>query len=251
MVKTIVLAGFIVLFGNGVASAQVLFEIEGRYWLTNLDGSARVTSNSLPSTSVDLDKDLGIDDENLPELRLTLSTGLGKMRLAYMRGDFEGDTTLQRTFQFGGRTFTANTRVESEVEFHYGRIGWSWQFLGVPGIFKVGPLIEVKGFVIDASVRSRTTGQHESALLPIAFPTAGLMANVTAIKYLDLFAEVSGVPFGDLGHVVDAEAGVKFVPFPLFTISAGYRILDVRVGKDDDFAKVRLSGPFVGASLRF
>lgn len=253
MVKTIILAGFIVLFGNGVAFAQIV-ELEGRYWFTKLDASAKVKSNSLPGTNVDLDKDLGVQDENLPELRLTFNTGLAsKIRLAYLRGDFSGDTTIQRTFEFGGTSFTANSRVESDMELHYGRIGWAWQFLGVPGLFKVGPLLEVKGFVVDASVRNRTMGssQRESALIPIAFPTAGLMANVTAIKYLDLFAEASGVPFGDLGHVVDAEAGIKFVPFPLFTIAAGYRFLDVKVGRHDDVAKVRLSGPFVGASLRF
>jgi hypothetical protein len=253
-VKTIVLAGCIILFGHGVAAAQVPVELEGRYWFTKLDAAAKVTSSSLPGTSVDLDKDLGVQDEDFPELRLTLSTGLaGKIRLAYLRGDFAGDTTLERTFQFGGTTFTASSRVESDIEFHYGRVGWAWQPLGVPGIFKIGPLLEIKGLVIDASVRNRTGGssQHASALLPIAFPTAGLMANVTPLEWLDLFAEASGVPFGDLGHVVDAEAGVRFLPFPLFTIAAGYRILDIRVGTNDDFARVRLSGPFVGASLRF
>jgi hypothetical protein len=254
MVKTIVLAGFIVLFGHGVAAAQLLVEIEGRYWLTKLDASAKITSDSLPGTNADLDKDLGVGNEDLPELRLTLSTGLaGKIRLAYLYGGFSGDTTLQKTLQIGGTTFTASSRVESDFEFHYGRMGWAWQFLGVPGIFKVGPLLEIKAFVIDASVRNRTGGssEHASAVLPIAFPTAGLMANVTPLSWLDIFAEASGVPFGDLGHVVDAEAGVRFLPLPLFTIAAGYRILDVRVGTKDDYAKVRLSGPFVSASFRF
>jgi hypothetical protein len=254
MLKTIALAGFIVLFGHGVAAAQLLVELEGRFWFTKLDAAAKVTSNSLPGTSVDLDKDLGVHDEGLPELRLTLSTGLaGKIRLAYLRGDFASDTTLQRSLQFGGTTFTASSRVESDIEFHYGRIGWAWQFPAVPGIFKIGPLVDVKGLVIDASIRNRTAGssQRESALLPIAFPTAGLMANVTPLTWLDLFAEASGVPFGDLGHVVDAEAGIRVLPFRFFTIAAGYRILDVRVGDNDDFAKVRLSGPFVGASFRF
>jgi hypothetical protein len=253
-VKAVVLAGCIVLLGHGVAAAQLLVDLEARYWLTKLDASAKVTSHSLPGTSIDLERDLGVRDENLPELRLTVSTGLiGKLRLAYVHGDFGSDTTLARSFQFGGTTFTASSRVESDVEVHYGRIGWTWQPLGVPGIFKVGPLFEIKGLVIDVDVRNRTGGssERESALLPMAFPTAGLMINVTPLRWLDLFAEASGIPFGDLGHVVDAEAGVRFIPFRLFTLAAGYRILDVRVGTNDDFAKVRLSGPFVGASFRF
>lgn len=253
MVKTLVLAGFMVLLGHGAAFAQFV-DIEGRYWFTDLDASAKVKGNSIPGTDIDLDRDLGVDNENLPELRLTLNTGLNsKLRLAYLRGDFEGDQTISRTFQFGGKTFTANSRVDTEMELHYGRIGWAWQFLAFPGIFKIGPMLELKGLVVDASIRTRGAGTsvHESEVLPIAFPTAGVMANVTPHRFVDVFAEVSGVPFGDLGHVVDAEAGVRFIPIRFFSVSAGYRIFDVRVGTDDTFAKVRLSGPFVGASVRF
>jgi hypothetical protein len=68
---------------------------------------------------------------------------------------------------------------------------------------------------------------------------------------LQLFAEVSGLPAGGLGHVVDAEAGVRFVPIRFFTLLAGYRILDIRAEEGGDSAKLRLHGPFVGASLRF
>jgi hypothetical protein len=85
----------------------------------------------------------------------------------------------------------------------------------------------------------------------MAFPTAGAMANVTPVKWLDVFAEVSGIPFGDLGHIVDAEAGVRVIPLPFVSVSAGYRVLDVRLGKDDNFARLNLTGPFLGASFRF
>lgn len=253
MVKTIALAAFIILLEHQVAVAQFI-EIEGRYWFADLDASAKVKTGSVPGTRIDLDNDLGVDSENLPELRLTISTGLNsKIRLAYLHGDFEGDRTIERSFQFAGTTFTANSRVESEMELHYGRIGWAWQFIAVPGIFKIGPMVELKGLVIDASLRSRGTGPniHESKLLPMAFPTVGAMVNVTPVKSLDLFAEVSGVPFGDLGHVVDAEAGLRFIPIRFLSLSAGYRVFDFRVGKDDNFAKLNLSGPFIGASVRF
>jgi hypothetical protein len=57
--------------------------------------------------------------------------------------------------------------------------------------------------------------------------------------------------FGDFGHVVDAEAGLRFVPFRFLTVSAGYRVFDVRVSNDDDFATLTLTGPFIAASFRF
>ena len=57
--------------------------------------------------------------------------------------------------------------------------------------------------------------------------------------------------FGSLGHVVDAEAGLRFIPIRFLTLSAGYRVFDVRIDLDDDLAKLQLTGPFIGASVRF
>ena len=50
---------------------------------------------------------------------------------------------------------------------------------------------------------------------------------------------------------MDAEAGLRFIPVPFLTISAGYRYFDVKIEHDDDSGKAKFYGPFVGASVRF
>ena len=82
-------------------------------------------------------------------------------------------------------------------------------------------------------------------------PTLGAILNIQPIAALDIFAEVSGMSFGSLGHVVDAEAGLRFIPVRFVTLSAGDRVFDVRIDFDDDLTKLQLTGPFVGASVRF
>ena len=251
MLITLLLAALLVLLAPDHTGAQIV-DVEGRYWFTDLDASTRVESGSIPGTRLDLRQDLDVDDANLPEIRLTFATGLNsKLRLAYLQGNFDGETTLGQSIQFSGRTFGAGTRVDTDLDLYYGRIGWTWQFPVVPGKFRIGPLVEVKGVVVDATIRSRTTGFRVSALLPMAFPTVGAMLSVTPISALDIFAEVSGMTFGSYGHIVDAEAGVRFIPIRFLTLSAGYRVFDVRVEHDDDFAKLKLTGPFIGASVRF
>ena len=251
MLITLLVAALLVLLAPDRTVAQIV-DVEGRYWFTELDASTRVESGSIPGTRLDFGQDLDLDDANIPEIRLTFATGLNsKLRLAYLQGNFDGETTLGQSIQFSGTTFGASTRVDTDLDLYYGRIGWTWQFPVVPGKFRIGPLVEVKGLVIDATIRSRTTGFRESALLPMAFPTVGAMLSVTPISALDIFAEVSGMTFGSYGHIVDAEAGVRFIPIRFLTLSAGYRVFDVRVEHDDDFAKLRLTGPFIGASVRF
>jgi hypothetical protein len=251
MLTTLLVVALLVLLAPETTLAQIV-DVEGRYWFTDLDASTRIESRSIPGTRIDVGQDLDVDDANIPEVRLTFSTGLSsKLRLAYLQGSFDGDTTLGQSIQFSGTTFGANTRVDTELDLYYGRIGWTWQFPVVPGVFKLGPLLELKGLVVDTTVRSPGTGRRESALLPMAFPTVGAMLSITPIAALDIFAEVSGMTFGSVGHVVDAEAGVRFIPVRFLAVSAGYRVFDVRIEHDDDFAKLKLTGPFIGASFRF
>jgi outer membrane receptor protein involved in Fe transport len=68
---------------------------------------------------------------------------------------------------------------------------------------------------------------------------------------IHIFAEVSGLPAGSLGHVLDAEAGIRFVPVPFLTIGGGYRYLDVKIEHDNDSGALKLSGPFAAVSVRF
>ena len=96
MGRLLVMVVSLVLAGYGTAAAQIV-DIEGRYWFADLDASAKVKSDAAPGTRIDLDSDLGIDGGNLPELRLTIATGLNsKIRFAYTHGDFEGDKTIER-----------------------------------------------------------------------------------------------------------------------------------------------------------
>jgi hypothetical protein len=250
MLRVGVMVAFALLLTHAVAAAQVI-ELEGRYWFTDIDGSVKTKSGG---TEIDLVDDLGFDRENTPEGRLTFFTGPNsRIRLAYAHLKFDADQTLSRTLTFEGSTFTVNSRVSSELEVHYGRLGWLWQPLTIPGLLKFGGVLEAKGFVVDGSLRTRgnTPEVRESTSFPLVLPTVGLALDVTPHQVVHLFAEASGLPAGGLGHIVDAEAGLRVFPVAFLGLSAGYRVFDLRAEKHDDFAKLRIFGPFVGAVLRF
>lgn len=254
MLRRVLLGIAILVIGHGVASAEPLIELEGRYWIADVSASARVKSGSVPGTDIDFKDDLGLGAESLPELRLTVFTGLNsKIRLDYTRVSFDAEKTLAKDIQFSGKTFTANTRVATELDVNYVRLGWAWQFLTIPTKVKFGPLLEAKAFLVDASLKTRglTPSLRESQTFLIGLPTVGLALDVSPHEIINLFAEASGLPAGDFGHFVDAEAGIKLIPLKNLTISGGYRVFEIRAGASSNFARLRLFGPFVGASLRF
>lgn len=253
MLRIFLLVTLVVLLAPGLALAQIV-EFEGRYWFADMDAKIKFQSGSLPATDVDFKDDLGVDLENAPGVRITFGLPLNnKIRLAYTFLRFEGDTTLSQSINFGGSTFSANTQVEGELEVHYGRLAWIWQPIAVPGIFKVGPMLELKGVVLHSSIEARnaTPSTKETEDLGLILPTIGAALDFTPHRLFNLFAEVSGLPAGSLGYVVDAEVGLRIIPLPFLTISAGYRYFGVKIEHDDDSGRAKFFGPFVGASVRF
>lgn len=227
-------------------------EFEGRYWVTDLDAKARVKESGI-GEKFDFKSDLGVDNENLPEGRFYWHTGPNsKIRLAYTQAEFEGDETATQVIEFNGQTFNIGTRVVSGFDIRYFRLGWIWQFLNfLDDKIKLGTAIEVKGINADVSLSAPAIPIKESEELWGALPTVGLALDINPINKLNIFAEVSGLGAGDYGYFFDAEVGIKFMPIKYFTILGGYRLINIKAEHDQDFADIKLSGPFMGATLKF
>lgn len=250
MLKITVAGIMILFFVLGIAFAETV-EFEGRYWVADLDAKIRITKAGI-GEEFDLKSDLGIDNENMPEAIIYWHTGHNsKLRFAYTQAEVDGDQTVTRTIQFAGQTFNAGTRVVSDFEIKYLRFGWIWQFLNLFDKVKLGPVLELKAINADVSLDAPGLGIRESENFWAGLPTAGLAFNITPIKKLDLFAEFSGLPAGDIGYFLDAEAGIKIMPSKYFTITGGYRAIRLKAKDGSDFTKLDINGPFVGASIKF
>lgn len=250
MLKISVVVVVILFFALGIAFSETV-EFEGRYWAADLDAKIRITESGV-GEEFDLKSDLGINDENMPEGRIYWHTGRNsKLRFAYTQLEVDGDQTVTRTIQFSGQTFTAGTRVVSDFEIKYLRLGWIWQFLNLFDKVKLGPVLELKAVNADVSLDAPSLGIREAENFWAGLPTAGLAFNITPIKKLDLFAEFSGLPAGGIGYFLDAEAGIKITPFKYCSIIGGYRAIRLKAEDGSDFTKLDINGPFVGVSIKF
>lgn len=230
------------------------FDIEGRYWITDLDGRIRYTESDI-GTTIDFKEDLGLDNENYPELRFSWHIGRkSKLRLAYTQAAYSGDENISKTIEFGGETFTVGTRVKTDLDVKYFRLGWIWEFINIAdSAVKFGTLLEAKGFWVDASLDAPelVSPIKESVEAVGGFPTAGVVLDIRPHKLVNLFGEISGIYAGKYGYSYDGEAGVGITPLKNLSFIGGWRILGFEVEDDPDFVRLKISGPFAGAILRF
>ena len=200
---------------------------------------------------IDFDRDLGIGTEPLPELRLSVFTGPNsRLRLAYTHGRWDGDTVIGQAIEFNGTTYPAGARVVSDLDLHYARLGWIWQPSLIPGVFRLGPIVEAKAFVAEMTLKAPNLVPRlqETERVTLVIPTVGLAADFRLFPLVDLFAEASGLTIGHPGHVVDAEAGARLSVLPFIGVTGGYRFFEVSGGENRSSARLRLSGPFLGVS---
>jgi len=233
---------------------DVILELEGRYWFTDLKGTIKITEADI-GTDIDLKEDLDIKGEGYPEVRLTWYTGKNSsIRAAYTQVEYEGEADLQRTIEFKGETYTVGTRILTDADLKYLRIGWAWQFINIgKGFLKLGTLVEGIGFRVDASLEAPNLSPpvKESEKIVFGLPTIGVALDINPHRMLNIFAEGSGMYAGSYGYAYDCEAGIKLIPIKILSILGGYRLLDFKAKNDPDYVKVRVHGPFVGVTVRF
>jgi hypothetical protein len=253
MLRNLVLGWCFCLLILGTALAQgPVVEFEGRYWMTNLSADAKLTQAG-QGTDINLKSDLDIGDKNFPSGRINFFLGQAhRLTLDYTPISYNTDSNLRRPVDFGGETYTVNTRVIGKLDLQYYRFGWAYQFVNLEGgIFKFGTLLEIKGVRGEVALAAPNLGIDNSWNFSAWLPTVGVAMDINPTSFLNFFAAVSGLPAGQYGTLWEVEAGVKFIPFKYLSVSGGYRLVNIEARNDPDYAKVRLGGPYLGLSLRF
>jgi hypothetical protein len=238
------------IFAHSYAFALV--KLEGRYWFTDLEGTVEVTEGILPGTRIDLVADVGIADETFLEGRLTLELGSHKLRYSFVRLSWEADETLDTTINFAGVSFPVTTFVETELDIDYHRIGYEYDFIDFLDN-RLGVIVEVKIFDIEARLRAPALAQDESEAFTAPFPALGAVFQVGLPFFLNIGGELTGITLGSYGYLVDGEAAINFNPLPLVNLSGGYRYVKFHVENDgnDDEVDFDLKGPFATLRIGF
>lgn len=123
---------------------------------------------------------------------------------------------------------------------------FTWQY----GINLMSMDVQANGLGVD--VRNGMWANYSAGeKATVVFPSVGVKVKQDLGNNFDVYAGIYGLPLGSYGHFYDLEAGLAYSPVKNVTVKAGYRDINLDLHRNDDRAKYRLDGFFLGAEYSF
>jgi len=244
----------LLLSSSALMAAGPRVEVEVRGWDPDASGGLRVEAGGF-GTLIDLQSDIGLEGDPIGDFRLTFHPSPRTLlRLSRVPLSYAGDQVVSRSISFGGETFTVSTRVASRLEMDYVRAAFGWQFLSsADNRFRIGPIIEARGFEGDASLSAPDLVAVPSVVetFEAAFGSAGLIFDLEPTDRVHFFGEFGILVGSDKGDQTDFEMGARVKLWSALHLIAGYRSIDFKLDDAPDFADLSMDGAFLGLSARF
>ena len=247
------LAVFVFLLGF-VVSAQA-FEIgaRGYYWWPEFSGDIRVDKDGVTGTNINVEDELGVGDESYPSVEVFAGIGKHHISLMYTKADYSGEKNLSRTIDFMGKTYTAGTFVQSDLEFTMLDLEYQYDLLDLENVlagFSLGVIGKIK--YLEGEARLRGGGYDESETFRAPIPMVGLGVHVGILAdILEVRAKATGIGYSG-NKFYEGLADVSLTPFPFLDIHGGYRIIKLEVDDISDvYSDIEFKGPYAGLTISF
>jgi len=234
--------------------SSLAFEIgaRGYYWFPSLDGTVKVDEANIIGTTIDFEKDLGIEDENYPSVEVFVGGGNHHLSFTYTDIEYSGRKTLTREIKFRGKIYAISDLVTSSIEYKMMDFQYQYDFLDLENIlggFSLGAVFQVK--YLDGEVGLKTTGIDEKEDFTIPIPMLGLNLHIGILADI-LEARVRGTAIGYSENTIyELMADISWTPFPFIDIHGGYKSFIIDIDEDEVVLDYDMSGPYVALTLSF
>jgi hypothetical protein len=200
------------------------------------------------SNTVNFSSDLGMESlQSQVRFRFGIRPSDRKrIQIDFLPYRFDGETTIERSFRFGGVTYDIDERVTSKASLNYIAGAFQYDFVHQPSL-SVGVIGAVAYLGLKAEASSPSAGPSE-VKRRIAFPLAGAAVRISPsrLSWLTIRAEGRGMSFGSYGRYVEGAGGIGFRVAPHVTVEGGYYVVDGDGHHGTRGAKFRFSGPSIG-----
>ena len=243
---------FLAVFGIVLPVSAFELGVRGYYWFPELSGVIRVDDAGIVGTELNLENDLGVDNESYPVTEVFAGIGKHHLSLACYKLDYDGDTVLTKDIYFNGELFQVNDRIASSIEYDNYDVMYRYDLIDLENFLAGGSLGLVARLMVfdgSASMASATVTTKEDFTAPI--PMVGANFHVGILKDLiEARVLVTGIGYSD-NKVFDGQAEISLTPFPFLDIHGGYRFLKIDVEEDDVKLDFENPGFYVALTVSF
>lgn len=239
------------VFGLSMPAQAFEIGVRGYYWAPGLSGDITVDDGVIPGTKIDMESDLGFDEESYPVVEAFAGLGNHHLSLSYYKADYSG-TNTNVDFNFAGQNFTG--AISSDLEYDVFDLVYQYDFLDLENSlagFSLGFVAKVKYFDGNLDIDETVGPASESEDFAAPIPMVGLNLNVGIIAdILELRVLATGSGY-EGGTVLDGMADISLTLFPFTDIHGGYRVFTMDFDDDDVELDYDTSGPYVAFTVSF
>ena len=210
----------------------------------DLDLSGTVKADG--GTEIDVENDLGLDNDKPVGVNLHLGMGKHNFDFNLAQLEFSGTKTLARTVTFDNQTFNVNTSVESTVEYDLYEAQYSYKLLeiGKEDMLKVSlsPLFKVS--IYDASVELKSTGVNASYSKTLPIPTLGALGEIDFTRYLSLLGQVSAIGYSGDSYL-EYKTVLRLKPVKYLNFDVGYKGTSIKFSESNNLIDIDAKGLYL------
>jgi len=234
------------------------YHIEASFGWWNAAPDFQIASESLGvlGTVINAVNDLGIEQKQIPELRIVLRPGRKhKFRMDYLPMTYTANSTVHREFVFNGIKYAINLPLSTELSWKTWHLGYEYDFLYKDRGF-VGIVFQAKATDIQASIQAAALGR-EFARAQAPIPAIGGIGRIYVVPNISITGELDFLKIPD---TIDERYQAHYWDFDLYgTVNfndyvgaqIGYRSIDLGYVFEDDHGDFKAKGIYFGGVVRY
>ena len=240
---------------NPATGEKYHIEAAAHFWFPSADMVVSSEALGIPGTSIDFKKDLGLQDQRFPDLRLVLRPSTrNKFRLELVPITYDSSATLKKDIIFNGIRYPSGRTVNSTLDWKAYRLAYEFDFVSTDRGFG-GIVLEAKYTDVQVNLTSSVATEFAHAQAPI--PALGGIFRVYPVPNISITGEVTGFRLpenlikGNSAHYVDVDVYGTLNFTNNIGAQVGYRAIDVGYILKTDTGAFTLRGLYFGLVARY
>lgn len=223
------------------------FSVGAYAWQQNISGSVRSGGDN-----VDLHNDLGFSDDHnnvyFAEFDHPVPV-LPNIRIQHTRLSTSATSTLGRTISVDGVTYSASTRVQSDLDLSHTDATLYYRPLDNWVKLRIG--LTLRNFDKGVKIRSTSTGDTAkvdiNAVLPMLYLAARFELPLTGLY---IGADANGIAYSG-SHLYDTRISAGYETPLGLGIEGGYRRFQLQYDRNGDHADLTIDGAYAEVFYHF